>query len=286
MYTAQIENSGGETLVLTQDEANYQVISITGLNPPPAIINTTSIAGMDGAKFNSSKLNTRNIVIMLKINGDVETNRQLLYQFFRTKENCTFYFSNEHRNVSIKGYVETVEVNLFQNGETMQISMICPYPYFKDLAQIIIDISNEAAGFEFPFAINIGDPIPFSTYISNKITNVQNTSESETGVMIEIDVHDAVSKIQIKNTDTGDSMTLNYSFLADDKVLINTNKGQKNISLIREGTQTNIFSAMAQGSVFFQLQVGSNYFGYLVDNGTNDDAVTIYFKFSNIYRGV
>lgn len=286
MYTAQIENAGGEVLTLTGNETNWQIISITGLNPPNAQINVTNIAGLDGAKFNSSKLNTRNIVIMLKLNGNVEENRQLLYQYFRTKETCTFYFKNENRDVSISGYVETVECELFSSGEILQASIICPYPYFKAIAEIIADISNELAAFTFPFSINIGEPIPFSLYISNRVTNVENNSESETGIIIQIDVLDSINSIQIKNTDSGETMTLNYSFQENDRVIINTNKGQKSIQLIREGETINIFSAMAQGSVFFQLKVGTNHFGYLIDSGANDEDVFITFNYSNVYRGV
>ena len=196
MYKAEIENAGGEVLTLTGNEPSWQILSITGLNPPNAQVNVTNIAGLDGAKFNSSKLNTRNIVIMLKLNGNVEANRQLLYRYFRTKEACKFYFKNENRDVFIAGYVETVECDLFSNGEILQASIICPYPYFKSMAEIIADISNEVAGFVFPFSINIGEPIPFSMYISNKVTNVQNNSESETGIIknLSADCADLISK--------------------------------------------------------------------------------------------
>lgn len=286
MYTASIENSNGEVLTLTNNESNYQVISIKGLNPPSAQINTTNIAGLDGAKFNSAKLNTRNIVIMLKINGDVEENRQLLYQFFRTKENCVFYFSNNNRNVSIAGYVETVECDLFKNGETMQISIVCPYPYFKNISDIVVDMSNETALFTFPFSINLGDPIAFSIYNATKITNVVNGSESTTGIIINIDILSAINEIQIKNVDSDETLTLNYAFQENDEVIINTNKGQKSISLIRNGVKTNIFSALQKNSVFFQLQVGSNRFGYIVDGGETDADVFITFTYTTLYRGV
>lgn len=286
MYTAQIKNSEGQILTLSQNETQFQIISITGLNPPNAQINTTNIAGLDGAKFNSAKLNTRNIVIMLKLNGNVEQNRLVLYQMFRTKEHCTFYYSNNSRNVSIEGYVETVECDLFSDAESMQISIICPYPYFKNITEIIADISNEIAAFSFPFAIDIGNPIPVSLYIANRKTNVLNNSESETGVMIEIEVLNDINTIEIRNANTEQSFILNYAFKEGDKVLINTNKGQKSIRLIRNGTIINIFSALQKGSVFFQLAVGNNIFTYLIDGGTNDQYVYITFKYSNIYRGV
>ena len=286
MYQAQIENSGGESLTLNGNETRWQVLSITGLNPPPAQINTTNISGMDGARFNSSKLGTRNIVIMLRINGNVEDNRQELYRFFRTKDVCTFYFSNDNRDVLIQGYVETVECDLFAQGQTMQISIICPYPYFQAIQNVVVDISNEVATFSFPFSINQGEPIPFTNYISNRVTNVKNNSETETGVMIGIYVLSDVGKIQIRDTDTGEYITLVYSFLENDRIVINTEKGNKNISLIRNGVETNLFTALQEGSIFFQLKVGDNHFGYLVNDGSDDDAVYIVFDFSYKYRGV
>lgn len=286
MFTAKIENASGQSLTLSQNEQDYQIISITGLNPAPAQINTTEIAGLDGAKFNSSKLNTRNIVITLKLNGDVEANRLTLYQMFRTKEQCTFYYQTESRNVFIQGYVETVEVDLFSQSELMQISIICPYPYFKSMATIVTDISDRASAFVFPFSINIGEPIPFSIYVENRETGVVNDSESETGVMIQIDVLDSVNNIQIKNTNTEEAITLQYAFLEGDKITINTQKGSKSVQLTREGVISNIFSSLQQGSVFFQLQPGVNPFTYLVDNGANDDDVFITFNYSNSYRGV
>lgn len=286
MYTAKIENSTGDTLTLTQNESNFQIVSITGLNPPPAQVNTTPIAGLDGAVFNSAKLNTRNIVIMIKINGDIEANRQRLYNLFRTKEQCTFYFQNENRDVYIEGYIETCEVDLFSNGETMQVSIVCPQPYFKAIDEIITDISSTVAAFVFPFSINIGSPIAFSNFDTTREVDIYNASESETGIQIQIYCDEAVSTIEIKNTTTGDNFELNYAFEAGDQILINTNKGQKSVKLIRNGITSNLFSALQKGSVFFQLQVGDNNFSYLADNGTNNDHVFITFAYFMTYRGV
>ena len=95
MYTAKIENHNG-ILTLTGNESKWQVISITGLNPAPAQVNLTDIASLDGAKFNSSKLATRNIVITIRLNGDVESNRLFLYRYFSSKDNVTFYYKNSH----------------------------------------------------------------------------------------------------------------------------------------------------------------------------------------------
>lgn len=302
MYEAKIENTKGEILTLTQNEVKYQVVSIIGLNPPNAQINTSSTANLDGAEYNSSKLLPRNIVITLKLNGagtTVENTRQQLYKFFPTKEWCRFYFKNENRNVYIDGYAETNEVNLFENKQTMQISIICPQPYFKALEEISDDISKITPTFFFPFSfgsngattpgiedINTDDAIPFSEVSLNKITDIYNDSESETGVIIDIKVISAINKIEIKNTGTGESLILNYEFLENDEIKLNTNKGQKSVTLIRDGTIYNVFSAIQKGSKFFQLSIGDNFFSYIVDDGVNDSHVNIIYKHSTVYRGV
>lgn len=287
MYQAKIENSSGNIMTLTGVEPTYQIISITGLNPPSAQINTTTIVGLDGAVFNSSKLQTRNLVLTVKINGDVEQNRLLLYSYFKTKDWCKFYYTNESLDVSIEGYVESVECNLFSNNEIAQISIICPYPYFKSLSEILTDSSKSIPQFVFPFSINIGEPVIISTYDESSGIAVYNSSETETGATIQIDILFVCASIEIKNITTGDDFEIVYPFIKNDTIIIDTNKGQKSIKLIRNGVITNIFSALQQGSVFFQLVPGTNNFEYLVNNSAaNNDDISITFKHYNIYRGV
>ena len=284
MFTCKVENTRNNILTLTQNEDNFQVLKITGLNPPKAQINTTKMATLDGKKFNSSTLNERNIVITVKLNGDVEKNRIRLYSFFRPKEWCKFYYKNNSRNVFIEAYTENVECDLFTNNEVMQISLLCPEPYFKDIQEIIDDISKILSKFEFPFSID-EDGIEFSTLDTSKITNVHNSSEMDTGVIIDIDIYSHIEKLLIKNTSTGETLTLNYQFQSNDKVTINTNKGHKSIKLVRNAETINIFSAIEKGSKFFRLNIGDNFFSYLADDGENDSFVHIVFRRNTLYGG-
>lgn len=289
MYTARIENRDGELMILTGDEPVYQVIGITGLNPPRAQINLTTVVGLDGARFNSAKLETRNIVITVRINGEVEANRLRLYQYFRTREWCTFYYSNGTRDVSIEGYVESVECNLFAQGETAQISILCPFPFFRSIAEVIADSSDSYPQFTFPFSINIGEPVVISTLDIYGVgyIDVYNGSEVETGVIMSAEFSEAADKLEVKNVTTGEDMTLVYPFLPDDKIVIDTIKGEKSVTLIRGGVLYNLFAAIQPGSAFYQLAIGVNRFEYLVDDATDEDGdVFLTFRFYNLYRGV
>lgn len=286
MFRLEVENATGAALTLTGKEAQYQVINIEGLNPAPAQINTTPVANRDGALFNSSRLDVKNIVITIRINGDVERNRLRLYDYFPTKERVTIYYSNDTRDVFIEGYVENLECDLFNISELAQISVLCPDPYFQNINEIVTDISNTIALFHFPFAIDYDDPVPISEYEDSRITNVYNEGSSETGVIIDILAKSDFYSITIQNVQTGDGLTLDYAFLTNDEIIINTNKGHKSVSLIRSGQSTNIFTAVRRDSVFFQLKAGDNLFGYVVNGDLQNKDVNIRFTRRTIYRGV
>ncbi len=286
MYKAHLQNSDGDILTLTGQEHKWKLTSITGLNPPQAQVNTATVAGMDGALFNSSRLNTRNIVITLYLVGDIEANRQEIYFYARTKEKCTFYFSNENRNVYIDGYVDNVECLLFSNSEFVQISVICPYPYFQALQEIVNDLSKLQGAFTFPFSINYDAPISFGFYDPGYVAEVMNMSDSESGMMIRIAFFDSVSSIDIVNTDNNESIGLTGSFVDGDIIMIDTNKGHKSITLIRDGHEQNFFSHIVKGSTFLQLKQGYNHFTFNVDELANDTMVLVELIHSNIYRGV
>ena len=286
MFTCKIENSRGNAITLTQNEGDYQVIGIDGLNPPKAQINRSTVAGLDGSRFNSSKLEERNIVVTLRINGDVESNRNHLYDFAVTSKSCTFHYKNGIKDVHIEGYVETNEVDPFSKSEVMQISIICTDPYFKDAQLIVDDISKILNRFEFPFAIDVGDPIPFSEIEIERVTDVFNKSDSKIGVIIEATFLGTVNSLRILNVDNGDTFTVNHAFVAGDILTINTNKGSKSVDLNRNGVHSNMFSKVVKGSTFFNLQSGDNYFSYLADGGSSDSNVSIVYKHYTVYRGV
>ena len=286
MYTAAIENASGSVYVLTGDEPVYQVLSIQGLNPPSAQLNITNIVGLDGAKYNSARLNTREIVVTVKINGEVEKNRLNLYKYFVTKEWCRFSYKNDSLDVFIEGYVENVECDQFSNAETAQISILCPSPYFESQEEYVEDGSAVSAQFEFPFSIDYDDPVVISELLVASVTNVFNGTDTESGMYIDIEVVGTCNKIVITNTETAQTFELDYVFQNGDRIRINTYKGQKKVLLYRGGNTVNIFAAMKLGSVFFQLKPGDNTFSYQVDDGSNNQKVFIYFRHRALYRGV
>ena len=105
MYTLQVKNDRDNMLTLTGNP-HYNVYKIEGLNPPQATVNSSVNSTTDGITVNSVRVESRNIVIFMTIEGEVEKNRINLYKYFPVKKTVTLYFENGSRSVFIEGVVE------------------------------------------------------------------------------------------------------------------------------------------------------------------------------------
>ena len=165
----------------------------------------------------------------------------------------------------------------------MQISIICPRPYFEALNTLYNELSRTLALFEFPFDIEI--PIPFSEFLDTPVCRLLNTGDAACGTTIEVDVKNNVSGLKIINTTNGTFFELNYSFQDNDRVIINSNSGQMGVKLHRAGTVTNLLNYVTQGSTWLKILPGLNIFTFTLSTGSDED-VNIHFTTALLYGGV
>lgn len=288
MFTIEIQNRHNQILKLTQNELAYQVLKIEGLTPPNASIHTNVNANAHGASFKSSKIEPRNLVIQLKPRGNIEENRLRLYEYFATSDWCKVYFRNNNRNVAIEGYVESIESDLFTNNQVMQISILCPEPFFKDVEDSVIDISKEHSAFEFPFEIPVSESVEFSVFEQDRFTCVVNYGQADTGMIIEIENNMSDGTTArcpvIRNYITGESLKINTDLLGGEKIVINTNVGKKSVTKISNGKEVNIINFFDLKTDWLQLRKGANYFTF--DYSDNDRYFKINIRYSSNYLGV
>lgn len=283
MFTLKIENANGEIFELTHNTQNYAVISVQGLTPPTTAVNT-SVGGLaDGSFHTFSRVQQRNIVITVILNGDIEANRQQLYRIFSLKKPCTIYFQNANRNVKTVGYVEVLEGDLFVQREQIQISIICPRPFFEDLYAIYAELSGIMKAFEFPFSITT--PIPFSEIVDHPLVTITNIGQVETGCIMTISFNGPVTGLRIVNSTTQEYFGINYSFQAEDMLTINTVSGQLGVNVVRAGATTDLLNNVTGGSSWFKLPVGPNNFTFDLATGSVLN-VEIVFAVANLYGGV
>ena len=273
MYELSVENEFGEVLNLTNNP-DYDVLSMDGLNPAPANINTTAISGVDGSRFNSARLGERNVVITLNINGEIEENRIELYRYFRVKHPIRVHYKNEHLDVFIDGYIETFENNLFGMLQQPQISVLCPDPYWKSTSDTDVDFDIVTDLFEFPFSIE-STGIAFSELSSTPLTYF-NAGNVATGAVITFTaLADGVVNPTFYNRTNGTYFGLAFTMQSGDTITINTQQGSKGVWLLRGGVKTGIINDRSAGSVWLVFEPGENEISYGADEGAGSLRVAL-----------
>ena len=284
MYNLSLENEFGNSIELTHN-LNYSIDEIDGLYPPSATINTSEISLYDGARFTSSKMNTRQLDIRIAIERDAEANRIALYNVIKSKKYIKVSYANGVRDVYIEGYVSDMNIDYFANKQTVTISILCPQPYFKDAQEIIENVQSIIDDFIFPFAITATEKKPIGHYDDNVEINIQNTGDVEGGMVIEIRAIGQVVNPTIFNRETRESFGLNFTMNSGDVIYINTNQGNKSAQLLRGGEYINVFNYIKQNSTWLQLTPGDNVFTYQADD-ESASYMEVSFSHQHLYEGV
>lgn len=306
IYSIVVTNYLGDRIKLElgkPDVSGFLIKSITGLGPAKANVNTTEVSTNDGSLFNSARLSQRNIVLdMVFINTvygeSIEDLRQKSYKYFPLKKSVELTIETDNRYVKTTGYVESNEPNIFSSQEGTQISIICPDPYFYSAGEDGNNVTNFYSVdpmFEFPFSNeSLDEPLLVFGEIQIKTEGVITYhGDSEIGVMIYIHAIGPATNINIYNTETREVMRINTEkissltgkgIVASDDIVINTAKGEKSITLIREGVSYNILNCLDKNTDWFTLAKGDNIFAFTADSGVTN----LQFRVENkvIYEGV
>lgn len=306
IYSIVVTNYLGDRIKLElgkPDVSGFLIKSITGLGPAKANVNTTEVLTNDGSLFNSARLSQRNIVLdMVFINTvygeSIEDLRQKSYKYFPLKKSVELTIETDNRYVKTTGYVESNEPNIFSSQEGTQISIICPDPYFYSAGEDGNNVTNFYSidpMFEFPFSNeSLDEPLLVFGEIQIKTEGVITYhGDSEIGVMIYIHAIGPATNINIYNTETREVMRINTEkislltgkgIVASDDIVINTAKGEKSITLIREGVSYNILNCLDKNTDWFTLAKGDNIFAFTADSGVTN----LQFRVENkvIYEGV
>lgn len=287
-------------LELTRPEkSGFIVKSIDGLGPVKANINTTEVSTNDGSIFNSARLNQRNITMNLLFmqtgSESIEDVRQKSYRYFPLKKKLTISIETDNRTLETDGYVESNEPNIFSKQEGCFISIVCPSSYFYSIDKNETVLAGIQSAFEFPFGNeSIYEPL-LEIGITNHYTErtVVYRGDSEIGITITIHALGDVENLTIYNLGTREVMRIDTDkikaltgsgIITGDDIIISTIKGNKYITLLREGVTTNILNCLSKNTDWFRLSKGDNRFAFTAESG--DSYVQLKIENKIIYEGV
>lgn len=298
--TITVINPQSESVVFdlrSPELSGFFIRGVDGLGPTKATINTSESPSMDGSRINSSRQNMRNIVFNLGFleKPTIQDTRRASYKYFQIKEPIDIIVETDNRVCRTSGVVESNEPNIFSKDEGTIISVICPDAHFYSIAKTVINFSNTQALFEFPFSNEslTEKLIIFGNTANEPQNNIFYAGDSPVGIEMYIHVTGNVGTFTIFNLRTRQSMMIDSVILEEltgsplisgDDVIISTVKGNKYVTLIRDGEEINILNTLGPNSSWFTLQRGDNIFYYTADSG--EDHLQFRIEYWEVHEGV
>lgn len=279
------------------EKSGLLVQNVEGLGPGKATINKTEISTKDGAIFNSSRVESRNIVFSLAFleSPSIESARQKTYKYFPIKKRVDLVIETDNRVCQTYGYVESNEPDIFNKAENTTISIVCPDPYFYSNEAFRTIFATIEPIFEFPFSNEslTENLIEFGNIINENIKTIFYSGDINIGVLINLHFVGSATNISIFNTRTRETMTIDTELFEllvgspitfGDDIIISTFKGEKFIYLFRNGEYINILNCLGRNIDWFELEKGDNVFTYTADFGLQNIQFAVTNKVA--YEGV
>jgi hypothetical protein len=247
-----------------------QIRNIDGLDPVKASVNTSPYGSVDGASYIGSSVQSRNIVLSLKPRPDwdiwtYENLRRLVYSYFMPKliTRLVFY-SDDMIPVEIYGVVEGVSVNLFSKDPELQVSIVCPDPYFTALdPTVITGVNGEVETFDYNGNVESG-----------MIVRVTHVSGAPTTIGIQLG-DPKVTYFGVA-ADVNSTKYFEMSSIPMRKYVQNVNIGTGVI----DNLLSNVY--LQEGSLWPVLEPGENEFRVVTDAGVQDYELIFYERFGGL----
>lgn len=294
-----VTNHNGETLKLDcfrPAASGLYIADLHGLGAPDANINMTNYAVIDGALYNSSRAQPRNITMMIQpLKPNFEQNRLKVYALFPVKKKVRLLIETHTRLCYIDGYVESCNANVYSTRGQIAVSIICPDPYFREVGTTRSMYYRAAPVFHFPIG-TVDNPPPYELGVLSdnyQIININYEGDADTGIFLYLELEGQVGDITLTNSSTRETMLIDANRVAvmtgtalgmGDMIEISTFPGNKFINLIRNGEAINLISALSKDSDWLSLTVGNNRFAYTAVSGKEDIVVRV--EYATAFVGV
>ena len=261
----------------------YILQRIEGISGLGADVISSKSPQQDGETYEASYMQKRNIVITgIIMAADYTTLNGLkrtVQNLFCPGISSTLSYTNE--TYTKECTVVSERSPIFSQGKQEKdrsyqvfiVSLIAHNPFFLDEDFTGETFSLSLGNFEFPWEI-IAD-YEIETEGNNRVTLV-NAGDVTTPVQIIFD--GPATNPKITNETTGEFIEVTKVLLAGERLLIDTQFGNKSVIFDNGTTQTNAFSLIDLDSTFFQLEIGNNVISYSADFGVDTASVNIQYK--------
>lgn len=258
------------------------LIDVKGLGQAAATVNSSSGVYQPGGVFTFAKHMNRTITLTLTVSdsasGDTSVARQLLYKHLVTGMKSKFEVRNGSNWYWIDVYPEDYELNVFSKNENFDITMLCPYPFFRPTSPTVQVVTPTIAA---------------SSIVPSYLGHVKSPVDIELNFTASAAGNITVQN-QTVNLNNHGSMTINAVSLASiigrailpgDKIHIKTGIGEKSIThQIGWAIPTNIMGALVRGATWINIHPGTD--NYLTMSSSESFTGTMTVTYYVQYLGV
>lgn len=271
--TAYLDAVNKEISLSLMGDSEYACRPIEGLGPVKADISTIDLPLEPGGDATSSQDGQRNIVLTVEfkpeysLDSTVTELRQRLYDVWTPRNKVEMDFTDHLGQVfRIKGVVEAHEPNIFTKDPTVQISILCPRPYFKNVNEPTKSIN-----------IPINGP---------ELIVVDFDGRVEWGFDLDLDILEPPTNktIRINQLPIRDSnyFEIKYDFLTGDRLHFSTVQGRRAATLTRAGVEKNMLGYFSGSLTEVRLMNGPNHFQFPNVNFSKN----VKFSYEKVYGGL
>lgn len=273
-----------KSVILAAQEP-FILSDIKGVGGVACDVIASEVVGMDGSVYHGRRKKPREIPCTVYVHGnsreDMYRKRLELIGKLRAEDvPGTLYYSNDHISVKTAAVpiIPPDFVKRIKTYNQADIRLWCPSPDWIALQSKSSSIAaQEGTGFMLPFSF----PISF-TGIRNRIS-VENGGTAPAPVTITI--NGPGIEPSITNLTNGKTIALeNKTLDEDEQLIINTQRGQKSVRLLKDGVYTDGFQYIKPDSVFWELEPGLN--DIIYSSADDAQATRIVIEWTERYEGV
>lgn len=283
-------NSRGETLEFSITSVFHCNVSkdVTGLDGIDNTVYSTNSMGQHGDTYIGQRYEPRDITITGSINS---TDKDRVLELRRRAEKVLNAELDAKLVYIYKDFVRVIDCKVdgrptFKKGKVFMqysIPLTCCNPFWREETEAKKDIAAWMGSWEFDFELP-EEGIEMGYREPSIIVSVDNEGDVKSGMRIEFRAVGTVVNPMLFNVNTREHIKINATMEAGDIITVNTEYGQKGVTLERDREETDYFRYMDVDSTFMQLDIGENVFRYGADGDSTTLEVTIYYN--NKYLGV
>lgn len=265
---------------------DIKIISVKGFEAADYTNHTESNATEDGETLTGKKVGRR--LLEVKFGVDTDPNetvliRRELIRFFNpknvTKLSANYCYSQAKIECEIDEF-DFDDQDTFWSTLIGTVTLLCPYPYWESLDNFGKNIAANMPAWGWPLVFaqekqehhELGKIFSYREF--TKIVTLDNDGDVDTGITIEFTAKTgAVKNPIITKVSTGEYIKVNVDMAMGDVLTINTNPGQKKITL----NGATISKQIDKLSTYFSINVGENQVQYDADENYINLEVRLYY---------